>query len=149
MDPRKMKNPRWDWFVAVLAGPVSNFLQAIVYAILFRLAIQTNFLATLPDEQLRFFLMIWLFFGVAINIGLGLFNLIPFGPLDGHWLLGLLLPEKQRLYWFRFNSRVGVPGLFIVILLLQLTHTSLMLGPIEYLSNLLLGPALQQSPIRI
>src|SRR5580658_8524945 len=32
MDPRKMKNPRWDFFAAVAAGPITNLLQAIIYA---------------------------------------------------------------------------------------------------------------------
>ncbi len=37
MDPRKMKNPRLDFFVAVAAGPVSNVMQAVVYAFLCRI----------------------------------------------------------------------------------------------------------------
>src|SRR5579862_7063453 len=31
MDPKKMRNPRWDFFFAVLAGPISNVVQAVIY----------------------------------------------------------------------------------------------------------------------
>jgi Zn-dependent protease len=77
--------------------------------------------------------------GVLLNLGLALFNLIPFGPLDGHWLVGLLLPEKPRLYWFRFNQQIGIPGVFVAVILLQYTHVDLTVGPLSAGFQLLTG----------
>jgi len=140
IDPSKMKNPRWDTFIAVAAGPISNLLQAILYAIVTRLAIQTHILATISDNGVRMFVVYFLIFGVMINCGLFFFNLIPFGPLDGHWLVGLLLPEKQRVAWFRFNRTIGFAGLIAVVLVLRFAHISLTQGPVLWAYNILVGP---------
>ncbi len=93
MDPRRMNNPRWDHFVAVAAGPLSNLLQAVIWA----------FPVRLMDGPIEQFALM----GVLVNVSLMLFNLIPLGPLDGHWLVGALLPEPQRAKWYLFNRQAG------------------------------------------
>jgi Zn-dependent protease len=93
MDPRRMNNPRWDHFVAVAAGPLSNLLQAVLWA----------FPARLLDGEFQQFASM----GVSINVSLMIFNLIPLGPLDGHWLVGALLPEQARAKWYLFNRQAG------------------------------------------
>ncbi len=106
MDPRKMKNPRWDFFAAVIAGPLCNIAQATVWGILFRIFVNTG----------NMFLVGLTFQGVLINLVLCFFNLIPLGPLDGHWLVGLLMPEKPRFYWYKFNRTVGTIALLFIII---------------------------------
>jgi Zn-dependent protease len=108
MDPRKMRNPRWDHFVAVLAGPASNLIQAGVYAIALRAVALT------APSLLLGFLGTLLLFGVMINISLCLFNLLPIGPLDGMWIAGTFMREPTRLAWTRFN--LG-PGQFLFLFL--------------------------------
>jgi len=139
VNPAKMRNPRLDWFISVAAGPISNLVQATIYALILRLGIKAQIFEQLGDPSIRMFVSAWLVYGVAINIGLACFNLIPFGPLDGHWLVGLMLPEKQRHYWFKFNQQVGMPGLFVVIILMQVLNISLLNGPVSYLFKLLVG----------
>ncbi len=102
MNPSKMNNPRWDFFMAVAAGPLSNVLQACIYAITFR-----TILTFAPAIAQIEFIYALLLFGVIANIGLFLFNLIPLGVLDGHYLVGLLLPENLRIKWFNFNRSIG------------------------------------------
>jgi Zn-dependent protease len=97
MDPRKMRNPKWDHFVAVIGGPVSNFIQAMLFAVLYRL---------LGNQEIEF-LTTFLLFGVLINVSLGLFNLLPIGPLDGMWILGTFLPDRARIKWTQFNLQFG------------------------------------------
>ncbi len=138
-DPRKMRNPRWDFFLSVAAGPVSNLVQAAVFAFLFRLAIKTGVYEQLPDNFSGHFFSILLPLAVFINIRLFLFNLIPFGPLDGHWLVGLLLPERQRIQWFRLNNQIGMPGLIVFVLGLQYLNIPLLVGPSKFLFQLLTG----------
>ncbi|MBI3721088.1 MAG: site-2 protease family protein, partial [Fimbriimonas ginsengisoli] len=65
VDPRRMRNPRWDHFISVAAGPASNLLQAVVYAGVLRLTGAPGYLG------------VFLLFGVYINLGLAVFNLVP------------------------------------------------------------------------
>jgi len=97
MDPRKMRNPKWDHFVAVIGGPASNFIQAMLFAVLFRLT---------AGQEIPF-LSTFMFFGGRINVSLGLFNLLPIGPLDGMWILGTFLPDRARIKWTQFNLQFG------------------------------------------
>ena len=137
MDPRKMRNPRWDWFIAVIAGPLSNVLQAVIYAMVLRVTLRSGILMT--SDGRPGFLFTLLMFGVLINLALALFNLIPFGPLDGKWLLGLLMPDRQRYAWFQLNDRIGFIGLFAVILFLQFSHISIISGPLTSAFQFLTG----------
>jgi Zn-dependent protease len=137
INPQKMRNPRVDTFIAVAAGPLSNLVQATLYAFILRIclsqgAIASNQVIDAFNRDPVGFLPAFLTLGVAVNLSLALFNLIPFGILDGHWLVGLLLPEKQRHYWFKFNRTYGWGILVGIILLGQLSGFSLLgrlLGP--------------------
>jgi Zn-dependent protease len=60
-----------------------------------------------------------LYFGVFLNLSLAFFNLYPIGPLDGHWLVGLLMPERPRDKWFLFNRHYGRYILIGLVLLGQ------------------------------
>ena len=110
MDPRKMRNPRWDHFIAVIGGPVSNLIQAMIFAIILRALAQTN------PEVASSFIGLFLRLGVTINLALFVFNLIPLGPLDGMWIVSTFLPEPARLNWVRFNLQVGT-FLFLFLVL--------------------------------
>lgn len=102
MDPNKMRNPRWDHFVAVLAGPVSNLVQATIFAVLTRVILMTS-----PGLLANEFLGSLMIFGIVINVGLFVFNLIPIGPLDGMWIVSTFLPDPARYNWVRFNLTYG------------------------------------------
>lgn len=141
-NPSKMRNPRWDFFLSVLAGPFSNIVQAVIYAVLFRLAVKFGVFAGPPPDAIQEFIRAWLVLGVAINLALAFFNLIPFGPLDGHYLLGLLLPERQRHAWFVFNRQIGMAGLFLVVILLQASGIALTAGPVSAAFHYLTGTSL-------
>ncbi|MCW5939079.1 MAG: site-2 protease family protein [Fimbriimonadaceae bacterium] len=120
MDPRKMRNPKWDHFVAVLGGPLTNLLQAAVFALVWRAV------TVLSPALLNNGFVFWLlFYGVVLNLGLCLFNLLPIGPLDGMWLLGTFLPEPARLNWTRFNLTFGSIVLLGAVFLGQASGFSL------------------------
>jgi len=100
VNPSRMRNPRWDHFWSVAAGPLSNLLQASVAAIIVRIMVLTHATALVGLAE---FLVLYTY----INIGLMLFNLVPMGPLDGHWLVGAFMPLENRLRWYRFNAQYG------------------------------------------
>jgi Zn-dependent protease len=128
MDPSKMRNPRWDWFIAVIAGPLTNVLLAAFCGLILRICLRFGFFD--HGGQVAEFVAQLLALGVMLNLGLAMFNMIPFGPLDGKWLLGLLLPERQRYEWFKFNQQVGIWGIFIIMFLLRSQNISIFSGPV-------------------
>jgi len=91
VNPYNLKyGPRVGGAITAAAGPISNILQAILWGIPLRLAVQGTL--TLPDLAFQF-----LFVGLWINIGLALFNLIPLYPLDGFSVIrGLLSLIRTR-----------------------------------------------------
>jgi Zn-dependent protease len=125
MDSRKMRNPRWDFFAAVAAGPISNFIQATIYAVIVRVILTKHMPELILDGSVQqpqlTFLGFLLDNGVKINLALMFFNLIPLGPLDGHWLLGIFLPEPQRYQWNKWNEKMGTYILFGLIFIGQLS----------------------------
>lgn len=137
IDPRRMRNPRWDHFVAVIGGPLTNFMLAIIAAIIIRGLLAFNALSPEILMLLAAFLQ--------VNVTLFLFNLLPIGPLDGMWVLGTFLPEKQRFAWTRFNLDVGRYLFLALILMSQLGPVSILgrvLSPaLDAIMRFLLGPS--------
>jgi Zn-dependent protease len=91
VNPYNLKyGPRVGGAITAAAGPISNVLQAILWGIPLRLAVQGTL--TLPDLVSQFLITaLW------INIGLALFNLIPLYPLDGFSVIrGLLSLIRTR-----------------------------------------------------
>jgi len=131
MDPRKMRNPRWDHFAAVAAGPVSNLIQAAVFAMILRFTVgnqvfQVGILGVMSGQA--GILAAVLSAGVLINLSLCFFNLIPLGPLDGQWLLGTFLPERYRWQWTKWNLQSGTFVLFGILLLGWFTPINILSG---------------------
>lgn len=113
VNPSLMKNPRWDHFISVAAGPLSNVCQACVYGLIFRINLVVGMEPVIYN---------WAILGIAINLSLFAFNLIPLGILDGHWLVGLLLPAQQRQSWYAFNRTYGFGILIAIVLIGPLMH---------------------------
>ncbi len=88
-DPRFLKHPKRDAGLIHLAGPASNFLLALIFAILFRILIAFTESSVQLDQVLQLFIMI-----IVTNLVLGFFNLLPIPPLDGSGVLFALLPPS-------------------------------------------------------
>ena len=86
-----------------MAGPASNFVQAIFWAIVFTVLVGAGL-------QERFFLEMAKA-GVLVNLVMWAFNLFPLPPLDGGRILVGLLPWKQA----QLVSRLEPCGFFIVM----------------------------------
>jgi Zn-dependent protease len=98
-----LRHPRRDSILVALAGPASNFLQAILWAVLFTILVAAG-----VDE--RFFLEMAKA-GVLVNLVMWAFNLFPLPPLDGGRVLVGLLPPRAAWTF----SRIEPYGFFIVL----------------------------------
>jgi Zn-dependent protease len=126
VDQRKLRNRRVDNFILTIAGPLSNLLQAIFWAILLRFVL-APIGSELRGSGLFELVTNFALVSVLINTGLFVFNLVPLGPLDGHWLVSELLPDKQRFAWLKFCHG---PGMFIFLALVLIPP-----GPYDVLGN--------------
>src|SRR2546430_11672908 len=75
---------KWDDVKVSAAGPAMNLFQALVYALILRTLVHSTSISPVALTILEH--------GIALNIGLMVFNLIPIGPLDGSHILKRLLP---------------------------------------------------------
>lgn len=86
VQPRYFKNMRRDMIIVALAGPFGNFIVAIFFALMLKLALNAGF--TQND---------WLFqtarWGVMLNCLFMVFNLLPIPPLDGAGVVEQFLPD--------------------------------------------------------
>jgi Zn-dependent protease len=96
INPSRMRNPRWGYLAAVAAGPFSNLIVAVVFAIPLRLVPSLVFEGGLLGNIL---------FGVVyLNVILAVFNIIPLAPLDGWSIAYALLPPEQARWWQRYQQ---------------------------------------------
>ena len=93
VNPTKLRqHSRSSLMWVSLAGPGSNFLMAIVGALVLRTGLIPNTsIASFLPTPISFLLTF-----IVINLVLMLFNLIPVSPLDGEKILEYLLPESLR-----------------------------------------------------
>lgn len=78
----RLRNPRLGMFLVSLAGPLSNFILAIVMVVPIRLGLANQI--SYP----------FLLLGIYINLLLGTFNLIPIPPLDGSKIVAAIVPTR-------------------------------------------------------
>ena len=102
-----LRNPKRDMIWVALAGPASNFVQAILWAVLLVV------LAGSGVEREDFFVRMAQG-GVLVNLVMWAFNLFPLPPLDGGRVLAGLLPHGNAQ---NLLARVEPFGFFIVMAL--------------------------------
>lgn len=115
VDMRHFKNPRLGMAVTALAGPVSNFLLALV--LMFGASQLSGVIISAGLAEMDMIvvgLFQFLLETAILSIGLGLFNLVPIPPLDGSKVLFSILPERAYYILMRFE-RYGMLLLMLII----------------------------------
>lgn len=105
VNPARFTNPTKHMAITALAGPASNVLLA---ALLARLLMPT--LSGVAEEIVFWF--------IALNLFLAVFNMLPIPPLDGSRLLPLVLPERGRQLYRQFEQ-FGFIILFALLFFLE------------------------------
>jgi Zn-dependent protease len=116
-----LKNPKSGMALVSLAGPVSNFILAVLFIIPIKLGLANNVSGPILLQA------------ALINIVLGTFNLIPIPPLDGSKIVASMAPDEwmyKILEWERY-------GFILVLVFLYMGLLDRILLPvIIFFSNL-------------
>lgn len=113
ISPRNFKHPRPMMATVALAGPASNLIMAIIWAVIAKIALMlsistnTKFMAFVAMGNA----------GIVINVFIGLLNLLPIPPLDGGRIVSNVLPPRLAFYYDRIE-----PFGFYILLILIFTH---------------------------
>lgn len=117
-----LQNPKRNLFWIALAGPASNLVQALVWALVLKASFYIGGYFGQP-------LSLMSQAGIAINISLMLLNLIPILPLDGGRMLFSVLPNNLANKY----SRIEPYGMFILIILLLIGGLTFIIQPLYML----------------
>ena len=101
-----------------LAGPASNFLPAVL-----SLGGGTLLMGFLATSRAGAYLLLFLCQLAVLNVGLGLFNLIPLPPLDGSRVVELLLPDHLYRFVLRYER-------YLILLVVLLAWMGFFGGPL-------------------
>jgi Zn-dependent protease len=102
----RLRHPKRDMVWVALAGPASNFIQAILWALVLVALVASGVNETFFIKMAQG--------GVLVNLVMWAFNLFPLPPLDGGRVLAGLLPNGPAQ---NFLARIEPYGFFIVMAL--------------------------------
>lgn len=110
IDPSRfrIRNQKLGMAITAIAGPLCNFLQAFLAAVIAYL-IRWKGSGAFCETAVSFLAML-----AALNVGLGTFNLIPVPPLDGSRLLLPLLPDRAVSFLLKYERICGVVFLALI-----------------------------------
>lgn len=114
----KLKWGVWGMALVAIAGPLTNFVLAFVSFLIIVLggvAASSGLIYTILIEMLY------------VNLGFGVFNLIPIPPLDGSRVLYTLMPDRVREFMKRMEP-MGIYIIYILILVGGVGFSSLITG---------------------
>ena len=122
-----LRHPKKDMLWVAAAGPFSNLIMAIFWAILFGRS------AYFPGSMSLFLQQMGIA-GISINLSLMVLNLIPLPPLDGGRIAVSLLPTHLA-YKYAQIERYG----FLILIVLLMTHMlDLIIFPLIQISQSLI-----------
>ena len=125
VDSRNLKYKEWGMALVALAGPMTNFVLAFIGFLIF------HFVPSLAMNPVGEIFLRQL---VLMNLGFGIFNLIPIPPLDGSRVLYAIAPDGVRSVMLRMEA-VGLIVIYILIASLGSVFSDLMGQAIQVILN--------------
>lgn len=121
--------------IVSFAGPLMNFITAIIFALIY-CAILKFANAAFYMSNVGIIIITIVGSVITMNIGLGVFNLIPLPPLDGSKIFLPILPSKAKM-WFLDHEQI----FYVIFLIIWITGIAgeLITPLIDKMTNLILN----------
>jgi Zn-dependent protease len=120
IDGRRLKGGEWGFALVAIAGPLTNFVLALIgYAVLRYFGADWTGLPLMVASQF-----------VMVNLGFMIFNLLPIPPLDGSRVLYALAPEFVRKLMMRMEQ-FGIVIVLMLVLLFSNVLGQVMMGAMK------------------
>lgn len=136
VNPRNFRDPKKGSVIVSLAGPMANFVVALISMFALQIMIRVF---PYPYEGIYDFFLNIVGAMVQLNIGLMVFNLLPIPPLDGSKVLLEFLPYRLKYKFYQFER---YSGLVLMLLIVTNILTPLLItlrGWVYMLINLIVG----------
>jgi len=105
VNPYNFKDPVKDSAIVSLAGPASNFATALLVSVLIK-----YFSGSMPVWLET---TLWVIFDISLI--LGIFNLLPFPPLDGSKIFAVFVPKQYQNKYFELLQKSQIGFLIFVL----------------------------------
>ncbi|MBO7196752.1 MAG: site-2 protease family protein [Clostridia bacterium] len=110
VNSRNFKDPKKGFAITAAAGPISNIILAFVSALVYLLVFACVRDIPFAKKDFTYYfienLLLFIFIFHSVNIGLGLFNLLPIPPFDGSRLLYVILPPKAYFAVMKYERKI-------------------------------------------
>ena len=119
INTRYFKKPKRDMALTGVAGPISNLLLALVFALAMKLFYFAIAHARFSNEtvfMMAVYFRTFLYYGIYLNIALAVFNLIPVPPMDGSRLLFAVLPSRLYFKIMRYEQYIYIAVIILLAL---------------------------------
>lgn len=154
LNPMELREYPRDQIFTVLAGPLSNFVLAylsflgllcagFIFSLLYPgtdIPLALNVFEPIEIGKISFKAFWFVLFhllnaGLFVNLSLGVFNLLPFPPLDGFWLFKTVFPAKVTA----FLTKIQIWGFILIIIAIQTKLFSFFMYPIVLTYSVSIG----------
>lgn len=129
VDSRNLRHGVWGMALVAIAGPLTNFVLALVAMLIGSmtgvLAVESGSLLYMNDFWGNLLVNM-----VYVNLGFGIFNLIPIPPLDGSRVVYALMPDEIRRL-MEGMERWGIIVVMVVVILFPGVLSNLMSGAMQ------------------
>lgn len=127
INTRNYKNPKRDMILVASAGVVMNFILAFVFMMIYGILYKSG-----TSGLIKNYLYVLSYYCAILNVGLGVFNLVPIPPLDGSNILAEICPGVKAFYYrirpYSVLILAGLLGLGILNVPLQRIDSALIDG---------------------
>lgn len=119
INTRYFKKPRRDMALSGAAGPASNLCLAVIFTALLKIAYELLWSRSYSSDltlNIAYFTLVFLFYGIQLNLTLAVFNLLPVPPLDGSRIFYVLLPPKYYFGIMKYEKYISLAIMLLLML---------------------------------